>query len=68
MQVPQLVPSCVRTRFGFRLNYYKLIIVAIDRILSQPVEIAIPMGTSPCGNVSAIDLNGVTQISLAFLC
>jgi len=39
-----------------RLNIYHQVCIAIDGILSQPVQIAIQMNHRPCSDLSAYDL------------
>jgi len=64
------LPNCPcrdRPRLGPRLNENYRISDAINSVLSQSVEKAIPKGSSLCFDVRNNDLNGMTQIRHAFL-
>ena len=63
----QFVSRFYQPRFVSGLNLDDKICIPVDRFLFQPVEIAIQMNPSTCGDVSVSDLIRMTQVWLVFL-
>ena len=66
--VSQFVARFNQRAFIPRLNVYHRVCIAIEGILSQPVQIAKQMNPRSCCDLRAYDLIGMTQFWHVFLC